>query len=149
MSDPAAISNVLSYLPNRSQDQSIESDSAQLTQVLSPWRALWSVIAVHATELEREGVIDATGFATIARALDTVLLHRPATNAPLGALYTEMEQRIDALLPPEFAGVTTLGLAREDWQATAVRLLWVDAVELPSHSSDCVGNWCRSAKRTR
>jgi argininosuccinate lyase len=127
MSDPSAISNLLSYLPSRSPEQPIESDSSRPTTELSVWRAFWSVLAVHATELEREGVIDESGFATIARALDTVLLHKPATNASLPTLYMEMEQRIDALLPPEFAGVTTLGLAREDWQATAVRLLWVDA----------------------
>ncbi|MGN6486131.1 MAG: lyase family protein, partial [Thermomicrobiales bacterium] len=37
--------------------------------------------------------------------------------------------RVDSLTPPELAGAATLGLAREEWLATIVRLSWRDALD--------------------
>lgn len=129
MSEPPPIDNLIEFLPRTFREQTIPSP--QLTEPdqegLTVWRALWSVLAVHVRELADQGVIDEAGLTTIAGALDAVLRHRPDSAESLPRLMTGLEQRIDALLPAEFSGVTTLGLAREEWQATAIRMLWRDA----------------------
>ena len=133
MSDPSAISNLLSYLPRATDDTPAASLDPAPSTSLTSWRALWSVLATHSLELQREGVIDEAGLSTIARALDAVLMHR-APSGSLPSLLAEIEERVDALLPAEFSGVATLGLAREDAQATAVRLLWLESVGIASDS---------------
>ncbi|MEJ7837770.1 MAG: hypothetical protein WKF81_03085, partial [Thermomicrobiales bacterium] len=123
MSDPSSAGNLLDLLTTAESQPTSDASGSTLT----PWRATWSVLAVHSMELEQQGVIDEAGLATIARALDSVYLHDAKPGIPLPAHLANLEQRIDAMLPAEFSGVATLGLAREDCQATAVRLLWLDA----------------------
>jgi argininosuccinate lyase len=83
------------------------------------------VLAAHVSELRAEDVLDDAGFAAIAGALDAIAIDLPQQ----GSLYDRMREiadRVEARIPPDFATVTTLGLAREEWQATAVRLIWTD-----------------------
>lgn len=139
MSDDQARSNLLSFLP-RGQGRDQPSATASATSGFggSPpgrmpgagsWPALWAVAAAHGIELRRSEVIDDSGFTAVALALDGVREpsgrqhDRPAdVRAELAAL----EARLDALLPAALSGAATLGLAREEWLATAARLLWRD-----------------------
>jgi argininosuccinate lyase len=87
---------------------------------------LWLVLAAHLRGLEATGVIDERSATTIAGGLD-----RSARAAEgdqrLRELARELAERVDAGLPAELAGAVTLGIAWEDWTATATRIGLRDA----------------------
>lgn len=141
MSDEATRSNLLTF---------IGKDSRQLIQgrpiiealgsdrpMPDPWSALWLVVAAHVVELHRAGVVDDAGFSAIARSL---LAGRHATTGNdllPRALASDLDERIESQVPASVSGATTLGLAREEWLATASRLAWRDAALLVmSHALD-------------
>ncbi|MDQ3540892.1 MAG: lyase family protein, partial [Chloroflexota bacterium] len=131
MTDDQARSNVRSYLPSsRPKDMIPPSGSGagprQFWRRISAWDALWTVAAVHGRELRRSEVIDDSGFAAVARALDAV--RQPSTDRPsrIRAELAVMDERIEAMVPRSLSGAATLGLSREEWLATGIRILWRD-----------------------
>lgn len=131
MTDDQARSNVRSYLPFSRPQDTIPTFAAGTGAGL-PWRrvgawnALWTVAAVHGMELRRSEVIDDSGYSAIARALDTV--RQPSSERPSGirAELAVMDERIEAMVPRSLSGAATLGLSREEWLATGLRILWRD-----------------------
>jgi argininosuccinate lyase len=91
------------------------------------WRSLVLVNAAHVQDLLRSGVIDEPGFRAIARALDAALQAAPSTGSAASELVRDVEDRVNALLPPEFSGAATLGASRVETLATALRMTWRDA----------------------
>jgi len=89
-----------------------------------------TVLAAHLVMLQEQGVIDGHGFDALARSLDAAqaaLAGGPP--APARPTLDALVARIDAQTPPELAGAATLGLAREEWLATMVRLAWREALD--------------------
>jgi argininosuccinate lyase len=75
-------------------------------------------------ELRRSEVIDDSGFAAVARALDAVRQPPPHHPGGIRAELAVLDQRIDAMIPQSLSGAATLGLSREEWLATGARMLW-------------------------
>jgi argininosuccinate lyase len=90
------------------------------------WRALLLVHAAHARQLLRAGIVDDQGFRAIARALDATLQAAADESQPLSAALVTVDERVNALLPQEFAGAASLGLSRVETGATALRIVWRD-----------------------
>ncbi|MGN6483743.1 MAG: hypothetical protein ACTHMX_05010, partial [Thermomicrobiales bacterium] len=90
---------------------------------LAPVDLAGLVLAAHLLMLQEQGVIDGHGFDALARALDAAR-SALATGQELSArpMLDALVARVDSLTPPELAGAATLGLAREEWLATIVRL---------------------------
>lgn len=86
-------------------------------------RALLLVNVAHVQQLSRSGVIDEAGFQSITRALDATMRGTPGNHIP-SALLRDVEARVDAILPREFAGAATLGASRTETIATALRMVW-------------------------
>lgn len=84
---------------------------------------LWLVLAAHARGLEDAGVIDERSTIAVAGMLERVSAAPPGSPAgSLRRLAASIEERVDAALPAELVGAVTLGIAREDWTATATRI---------------------------
>jgi argininosuccinate lyase len=87
---------------------------------------IWLVLAAHLRGLEATGVIDERTAAAIAGGLDRAA--RPGEDtARLRALASDLTERVDAGLSAELTGAVTLGIAWEDWTATATRIGLRDA----------------------
>lgn len=131
MTDDQARSNVLSYLPSsRPIDLIPPSESqcgpAHRWQRSSPWHTLWTVAAVHGMELRRSEVIDDEGYTAVARALDAARQAPPDRPGGIRAALAVLDERIEGMVPRSLSGAATLGLSREEWLATAGRMLWRD-----------------------
>jgi argininosuccinate lyase len=87
------------------------------------WRSLLLVNTAHAQQLLRSEVVDDAGFAAIVRALDATMQATPSDDTH-GELLRNAEERVDAVLPREFAGAATLGTSRVETLATALRMTW-------------------------
>lgn len=98
------------------------------------WQAIVLVHTAHAQQLRRSGVVDDAGFRAIARALDAVFNVAGMAESATGAIIRDVEERVDALLPREFAGAATLGMSRVETIATAVRISWRESA-LEIHDS--------------
>lgn len=84
---------------------------------------LWLVLAAHVRGLEQTGVIDERSAVSVAGMLERVSAAAPgSTGSSLRRQATFIEERVDAGLPAELIGAVTLGIAREDWTATAARI---------------------------
>ena len=84
---------------------------------------LWLVLAAHLRGLLQAGVLDDRSAIAAASALERVAA--PITSDDRGTLRQQarsIEERVDAGLPAELVGAVTLGIAAEDWTATAVRM---------------------------
>jgi len=130
MSDDKTLQNFLSYIPGRRHDiLSIESPGLLTHAIpLAAGAAVWQVIAAHALTLLELEVIDEPGFNALARSIDATRASVEASGLPLRALMADLTERIDGTVPAEFAGAIVLGLAREEWLATAGRLAWRHAL---------------------
>ncbi|MEJ7900945.1 MAG: lyase family protein [Thermomicrobiales bacterium] len=131
MSDQAARSNLLSFIGGKSDPGVTEETPANESRGKhSPpdvWSALWATAAAHVVELGSAGVIDDAGFSAIARSLlGTRELPVTDSTSPR-ALATYLDERIESQVPASVSGAATLGLSREEWLATAGRLVWRDA----------------------
>ena len=131
MSDKAARSNLLSFIGGR-RDQAVaahmpSSESDRTPSHPDVWSALWSVAAAHVVELRSAGVIDDAGFSAIARSLLASRKSPAIDSTTPRALATHLDERIESLIPASVSGAATLGLSREEWLATAGRLVWRDA----------------------
>lgn len=87
------------------------------------WRSLLLVNTAHAQQLLRSEVVDGAGFAAIIRALDATMQATPSGESHSDQL-RNAEERVDAVLPREFAGAATLGTSRVETLATALRMTW-------------------------
>ena len=130
MSDNPARLNLLTYLPRSSTPAGATPDTRPATVSDPPKsvdEALWLVLAAHVTGLRRSGVLEDAALLMIARALD---MASAATSGDDGLPWrraTALDERVEAFLPDSLSGAATLGLAREEWLATAVRVLLRDA----------------------
>ncbi|MGC4108795.1 MAG: lyase family protein [Thermomicrobiales bacterium] len=89
-----------------------------------------SVLAGHLVVLQEHGVIDSHGFDALGRGLDAA--HQAlagSSGVPARRVLDALVSRVDAQSPPELAGAVSLGLAREEWLATMVRLAWRDELD--------------------
>jgi len=88
------------------------------------------VLAAHLVMLQEQGVIDGHGFDALARGLDAARSALAGDEgSPARQVLDAFVARVDSLTPPELAGAATLGLAREEWLATIVRLAWREALD--------------------
>lgn len=130
MSDQTARSNLLGFIGGKQErraGEAISSSSGSLTPPMPDvWSALWTVAAAHVVELRSAGVIDDAGFSAIARSLLAARTSPSADNPSSRALTNHLEERIESQIPASVSGAATLGLAREEWLATAGRLVWRD-----------------------
>ena len=86
-----------------------------------PAERIWLVLAAHLRGLEAAGVVDERTAAAIAGSLDRAA--RPGEgDHRLRERARGLSERVDAGLPAELTGAVTLGIAWEDWVATAVRI---------------------------
>jgi argininosuccinate lyase len=111
-------------------DKASERHARQAREAWGPsglWRSLVLVNAAHVQDLSRSGVIDEAGFRAIARALDATLQAAPDQGSAASGLVRAVEDRVNAMLPPEFSGAATLGASRVETMATALRIVWRDA----------------------
>ncbi len=93
----------------------------------SPADRIWLVLTAHLRGLEAAGVVDERTTAAIAGGLDRAMA-RPGHHVPrLRELARDLAERVDAGLPAELTGAVTLGIAWEDWTATATRIGLRDA----------------------
>jgi len=113
----------LQHVADRAQAELERQDASQPVYGTGLWRALLLVNAAHVQHLLRSEVIDEAGFAAMARAVDATLQGEPEAETYPGVLQ-DAEERIDALLPREFAGAVTLGSSRVETLATALRITW-------------------------
>ncbi|MBA2469392.1 MAG: hypothetical protein H0V37_08300 [Chloroflexia bacterium] len=141
MSDSATRSNVLSFIggdskrPARGMAASSDANGERVRP--DTWSELWRVVAAHVVELRNAGVIDDAGFSAIARSL-LAARQSPAgeANSPR-ALAERLDRRIESQIPASVSGAATLGLAREEWLATAGRLTWREAaLAIMAHALD-------------
>jgi len=141
MDDDANRSNLLSFIGGASKRparQLVPSNDTNAERALpDTWSVLWRVAAAHVVELRGAGVIDDAGSSAIARSL------LAARNSPIdGAgsprmLADRLDERIESQIPVTASGAATLGLAREEWLATAGRLIWRDAaLSIMAHALD-------------
>lgn len=129
MTNDERFANVLTYIGGRqAQATAAPEPNGDLANVDWSHRiavAHWQVLAAHAIELRRAEVIDDAAQTAIATALMTAQ-PRPGAESQgvmrqrVGAL----EERVEGLVPAAVASVATLGLAREEWLATANRMMW-------------------------
>lgn len=84
-------------------------------------RRLWQVLAAHLRGLQQAGVLDDRSTISIASALEHIS-DRQQSGASLRRMAISIEERVDGALPAELQGAVMLGLAYEEWTATAVRL---------------------------
>jgi len=131
MSDQAIRSNLLSFIGDKSDRNATAATSARDAgsnpSMPDVWSALWAVAAAHVVELRSAGVIDDVGFSAIARSL-LATQAAPATDNPSSrAMANHLDERIESQIPASVSGAATLGLAREEWLATAGRLVWREA----------------------
>lgn len=128
MSDQAMRSNVLSFIggqgPRATVADEAPDDSAPRPVMPTAWSALWSVAAAHVVELSGAGVIDDAGFLAVARSLLSARSDPSVEPGSTRALARLLDERIESQTPASVSGAATLGLAREEWLATAGRLLW-------------------------
>ena len=128
MFDDAARDNLLSYIgtgPRQLvQGEPLASGDEFVRPTVDVWASLWLVAAAHDVELRRAGVLDDDGFVAIARSLLAARQSNAADLASARDLVNELDQRIEAQTPASVSGAATLGLAREEWLATAARLVW-------------------------
>jgi argininosuccinate lyase len=89
--------------------------------------ALWLVLAAHVTGLQRSDVLEDAALVAIARALDTAREGTTTDGDTPWRRAAVLEERVEAFLPDSLAGAAMLGLAREEWLATAMRGLLRDA----------------------
>lgn len=104
----------------------LRQDARTAWRPTARWRAVLLVHAAHARHLLRAGVVDDQGFRAIARALDATLQATADDAEPLSAALAHVDERVNALLPQEFAGAASLGLSRVETGATALRIVWRD-----------------------
>jgi argininosuccinate lyase len=83
---------------------------------------LWLVLAAHLRGLETAGVIDERTTTAIAGSLDRAVPRPGAAGQRLRERARDLAERVDAGLPAELTGAVTLGIAWEDWTATATRI---------------------------
>lgn len=107
----------------KTQTTSDDRAGIDVTEPLGMRQAIVYVHTAHAQQLIRSGVVDEAGFQAIARALDSVLQAKSADDIP-GVVIRNVEERVDALLPREFAGAATLGATRVETIATSLRMSW-------------------------
>lgn len=126
MSDDTTIQNVLSYLPVHRHDAlTITQPDSQADAVALPSGvAVWRVLAAHAITLYELGVVDEQGFHALARSIDAAHTSAELSGLGLRALMSDLSERVDGTVPPEFAGAIVLGLAREEWLAAVGRQTW-------------------------
>lgn len=127
MTDHAARLNLLTYLPRARGDHVRSSSPSPPTGQSNPqgeaWKALWLVLAAHVTGLRRSDVLEDSALMSIVRALDTIgeaTRDEPSSPSQMAGM---LGDRVDSLLPGNLSGAATLGLAREEWLATASRIL--------------------------
>ena len=130
MSDDTTMQNVLTYLPVRRHDAlTITPPDSQAGAVALPTGvAVWRVLAAHAVTLFELGVVDEPGFNALARSIDAARSSADTSTLGLRALMTDLTERVDGTVPPEFAGAIVLGLAREEWLATVGRQTWRQSI---------------------
>ncbi len=106
----------------RQQEQRPAGRSGEVHRLeAGPAERIWLVLAAHLRGLETAGVIDERTAVAIAGSLDRA--SRPGDgDRRLRERARELSERVDAGLPAELAGAVTLGIAWEDWAATAVRI---------------------------
>ncbi len=131
MSDDPARLNLLTYLPRNPPTLPGASSSAGPVGTSRPPatvdEALWLVLAAHVTGLRRSEVLEDAALLAIARALESAregAARDPDTPWRRAAV---LEERVEAYLPESLSGAAMLGLAREEWLATAMRVLLRDA----------------------
>lgn len=112
-------------LIGRSQDPSPDpgASAAGDRRVPNRHERLWLVLATHLRGLLQTGVLDDRSAITAAGAVERVA--EPVTSDDSRTLRQQIrsiEERVDAGLPAELVGAVTLGIAAEDWSATAVRI---------------------------
>lgn len=129
MTNDERFANVLTYIGGN-QAENIASSGSDNAVAAINWPHLvalshWHVLAAHVIELRRAEVIDDAAQTAIASALVT---SQPRFDrAPQGSPRQQvgaLEDRIEGLVPAGVAGVATLGLSREEWLATANRMIW-------------------------
>lgn len=109
------------FIGRQDQSQTDLSPTIHDHERISRSEAVWLVLATHLRGLERAGVVDERSTARIAMALDAV---RGAAHSEtsLRGIQKSLEERVDSGLPDELRGAATLGLAREEWCGTALRI---------------------------
>ncbi len=131
MSDHAKRSNLLSFIGDKQDRKASVStparDASSKPSMPDVWSALWTVAAAHIVELRSAGVIDDAGFSAVARSLLAAQAAPAIDNPSPRALASHIDERIESQIPASVSGAATLGLAREEWLATAGRLVWRDA----------------------
>lgn len=131
MSDDSARLNLLTYLP-RGQP-AVQDDNPGATPMAAASlssmaeEALWLVLAAHVTGLRQSEVLEDQALVSIARALDSVRAGGSEDDATPPIRAATLDKRVEALLPGSLSGAATLGLTREEWLATAARMLLRDA----------------------
>jgi argininosuccinate lyase len=86
--------------------------------------ALWLVLAAHVDALWRAEVIDDAGFGAVATALGNASTRVLQDGMTLREAAADLEAQVNAQTPASVRGAATLGLAREEWLATAGRMTW-------------------------
>lgn len=129
MTDDAARTNLLSFIGGKPR-QLVPGGSLPASRSNRDFPTLSDtlgyVIAAHVVELFRAEVIDEQAFWAIARALVAATEDsNPPASGRAGA--ARLEGWIESRTPASVSGAATLGLAREEWLATASRLLWREA----------------------
>ncbi len=131
MTDSAARQNMLGYIGSapdqRVQGRPPSPDNESGKRLVDVWTSLWLIVAAHDVELRRSGVIDDTGFSAMARSLLATRKSPADERATASEFVSALDERIESRIPASVSGVATLGLAREEWLATAGRLCWRDA----------------------
>lgn len=114
-----------------STDDHVPQESS-VTQATPNSRAVelaGAVLAGHLVMLEEHGVIDRRGFAALGSGLERAQTSIAGSAQPLRRVLDALVSLIDSQTPPELAGAISLGLAREEWLATVVRLAWRAALD--------------------
>lgn len=112
------------YIGRQNDPQPADPDQPTTAQrpVSGQHDRLWLVLATHLRGLEQTGVMDERSAISVAGALGRVTGRQDSGAASLRQQAAAIEERVDSGLAAELTGAATLGLAREDWTATAVRL---------------------------
>jgi argininosuccinate lyase len=82
---------------------------------------LWLVLSAHLRGLEATGVVDERSAAAIAGGVDRAA-RAEADGRRLREQARDLAERVDGGLAAELGGAVTLGIAWEDWTATATRI---------------------------
>lgn len=113
----------LRNVADRAQEQNDRSSTHSSSHDGVFWRSLLLVHTAHAQQLLQSEVVDEAGFAALIRALDATMQATPAGDDH-GTQLRNAEERVDAVLPQEFAGAATLGISRVETLATTLRMTW-------------------------